>query len=107
MERNVRRTEKPVARRRGSAPAGKPTRAPAPQDPGVDMEPRRLLMLLASAAVIAAGFVALALGSTTLAPILLVFGYMGAIPYALIARRRGPAPPSGDAAESPRVGSGG
>jgi len=44
------------------------------------------LLMAAAAVVIVAGFVALGVGSTTLAPILLVLGYLVLIPVSLLKR---------------------
>lgn len=44
------------------------------------------------------GFIALALGDTTISPILLVGAYVGLIPWALVARHRQEKAASGDSA---------
>jgi hypothetical protein len=50
---------------------------------------RNLMWLGATIGVIVLGFVALAVGSTTIAPILLVAGYLVGVPYALMTHGRG------------------
>ena len=107
MERSVRRADKPIAKKRGVSPAPKTARPPAPEAAEVRMGSRRLLLLLGAAVIIIAGFIALAMGSTTLAPILLVVGYLGAVPYALIARTKRNGTTAEDAAGGTRAGTGG
>ena len=53
------------------------------------VSPRRILLLRASAGVVLlAGYVDLAIGGLTLAPVLLVVGYVVLIPLALLAPPR-------------------
>jgi len=47
---------------------------------------RNIIVLAASGGVILLGFIALALGSATLAPLLLVAGFLVGIPWGIIAR---------------------
>ncbi|MFH1144556.1 MAG: hypothetical protein V1774_08445 [Candidatus Eisenbacteria bacterium] len=87
MERNLKRPNRAAP---GKPPRGGTGRKALPPDPdalGVELGKHRLVLLLVSVGVIAAGFVALVLGSTTLAPLLLVIGYLAAVPYALMAGR--------------------
>jgi hypothetical protein len=57
-------------------------------DLGFSWGPLNSLLLGAGILVLAAGYVALSKGSTTLAPILLVCGYCGLIPASLLLRGR-------------------
>jgi|WetSurMetagenome_2_1015567.scaffolds.fasta_scaffold1478857_1 hypothetical protein len=80
-ERAVRATEKPAPRR-------------GPRfsiDPGAEVRfgRRNYLWLGVAISVIVVGFIALAMGSTSLAPILLVAGYVVGVPYALMVRQNG------------------
>jgi len=68
----------------GSAPQRPAPGAPGPPDSEVRLGRRGLLWLGAAIGVIGVGFIALSLGSTTLAPILLVGGYLVLVPYALL-----------------------
>jgi hypothetical protein len=54
--------------------------------------------LIAGAVVIVAGFISLAMGSITLAPILLVLGYCVLIPVGILV-----GPPKGKAAQPPNA----
>jgi hypothetical protein len=97
MDRTERRKERRAARRarpQSTRQREKPRPRVAPAEPAADIRlgKRGLLLLGLSVVVIAFGFVALALGSTVLAPILLVAGYLIGIPYALFSGRRGEAP---------------
>ncbi len=60
-------------------------------DPGTEIRlgRRNYLWLGIAILVIVVGFIALAMGSTTLAPILLVAGYLVGVPYALMVREKG------------------
>jgi len=64
------------------------TRKPVETDLGFSWGPVNSLLLVAGLGVLAAGYWALARGSITLAPALLVFGYCGLIPASLLVRGR-------------------
>lgn len=74
---------KPVARR-PRAP-----RRPVEADLGFSWGMANNLLLGLGVAALVAGYVALARGSITLAPTLLILGYCGLIPASLLWRRRG------------------
>jgi len=63
-------------------------RKPLEADLGFNWGLANSLLLGAALAVLAAGYLALARGSVTLAPVLLVLGYCGLIPAALLVRGR-------------------
>jgi hypothetical protein len=63
-------------------------RKPAEADLGFNWGLANSLLLGAALAVLVAGYLALARGSVTLAPVLLVLGYCGLIPAALLVRGR-------------------
>jgi hypothetical protein len=63
-------------------------RKPVEADLGFNWGLANSLLLIAGLAVLAAGYLALAKGSITLAPVLLVAGYCGFIPAALLVRGR-------------------
>jgi hypothetical protein len=65
-------------------------RRPVETDLGFNWGPRNNLLLGLGVAVLALGYVALSKGSITLAPVLLVLGYCGFIPAALLLRGRSP-----------------
>ena len=64
------------------------TRKPAETDLGFNWGLANTLLLVAGLAVLTAGYWALAKGSITLAPVLLVLGYCGLIPASLLVRGR-------------------
>ncbi len=72
------------ARRRGRRPTGPKPSAP----PGAELPFGRKNYILfgIAAIVILAGYMALARGSITLAPILLLLGYLVVIPWAILAK---------------------
>jgi uncharacterized membrane protein HdeD (DUF308 family) len=75
-----------------------------PKKKAVEAEPsfftkRNWSWLIAGGAVIVAGFIALSMGSITLAPILLVLGYCVLIPIGILI-----GPPKTQAAAPPNVG---
>ena len=72
------------ARRRGRRPTGPKPASP----PGAELPFGRKNYILfgVAAAVIVAGYVALAQGSITLAPILLLLGYLVVIPWAILTK---------------------
>jgi len=74
---------KPAARR------SRVPRRPVETDLGFAWGMTNSLLLGLGVATLVAGYVALAGGSTTLAPILLVVGYCGLIPASLLWRGRG------------------
>ena len=63
-------------------------RKPAEAGLGFNWGLANSLLLGTALAVLAAGYLALAKGSVTLAPVLLVLGYCGLIPAALLVRGR-------------------
>ena len=64
------------------------TRKPAESDLGFNWGLANTLLLIVGLAVLTAGYWALAKGSITLAPVLLVLGYCGLIPASLLVRGR-------------------
>jgi drug/metabolite transporter (DMT)-like permease len=66
----------------------KAQRRPAEADLGFSWGPVNGVLLGLGVAVLATGYVALAKGSTTLAPVLLVLGYLGLIPASIVLRGR-------------------
>ena len=72
------------ARRRGRRPTGPKPVAP----PGAELPFGRKNYILfgVAAVIIVAGYIALAQGSITLAPILLLLGYLVVIPWAILAK---------------------
>ena len=72
---------KPVARGRG-------IRKPVETDYGFSWNRANTVILCLGIALLVAGYVALSRGSITLAPILLVLGYCGLIPAALLIRAK-------------------
>ena len=72
------------ARRRGRRPTGpKPAAAPGAELP---FGRKNYILFGLAALVILAGYVALARGSITLAPILLLLGYLVVIPWAILTK---------------------
>ena len=63
-------------------------RRPAETDLGFAWGRVNGLLLAAGIALLAVGYVALSRGSTTLAPVLLVLGYLGFIPASILWRGR-------------------
>ena len=76
-------TVKPVARKPKAA------RRPVETDLGFSWGLANSVLLALGVAALVAGYLALARGSITLAPILLVTGYCGLIPASLLWRVRG------------------
>ena len=76
-------TAKPVARR------PRTPRRPPETDIGFSWGTTNTVLLGLGVAALVAGYLALARGSITLAPILLVSGYCGLIPASLLWRKRG------------------
>ena len=74
-------TVRPVVRGRGP-------RKPVEVDFGFSWGPLNTLVLAVGVGFLVAGYVALSKGSTTLAPALLVLGYCGLIPSALLIRKK-------------------
>ena len=68
---------------------GKGPRRPVETDLGFRWGPLNSLLLGLGLAVLVLGYLALARGSITLAPLLLVGGYCGLIPASLLLRGRG------------------
>lgn len=75
----------PVEQRRRSqrAKGPRPVEAPSADLP---FTRRNYILFSAAAVVILAGYIALSRGSTTLAPILLLLGYLVLIPWGILAR---------------------
>ncbi len=72
------------ARRRGRRPTGpKPAVSPGAELP---FGRKNYILFGVAALVILAGYVALARGSITLAPILLLLGYLVVIPWAILTK---------------------
>jgi Flp pilus assembly protein TadB len=78
--------EKAAAKRRPTTPRERAADYVPLEYHRVELGPRRLRLLLIAGLIIVIGFIALAAGETTLAPVLLVCGYLVMIPYALLAR---------------------
>jgi hypothetical protein len=72
------------ARRRNRRPAG--PKAVTPPSVELPFGRKNYLLFGIGALVIVAGYVALAGGSITLAPILLLLGYLVVIPWAILAK---------------------
>ena len=78
----------PVEQRRRAKRAGGPRPSePSPVD--IPFGRRNYLIFAAAALTIIAGYVALSRGSITLAPILLLVGYLVLIPWGIMARPSG------------------
>lgn len=86
MERGAKRKDPSAARR---------VRKAAPPEHEIRLGRRNIVVLGAAGGAILLGFIALALGSITLAPVLLVAGFLVGIPWGIMAR------------EKPRSGAGG
>jgi hypothetical protein len=74
-------------KRRAKRPAG-----PRPTEPAsveIPFGRTNYIIFAAAAAVIVAGYIALSRGSITLAPILLLLGYLVLIPWGIMARSSG------------------
>jgi hypothetical protein len=71
-----------------TTPKPRVVRKPVESDLGFSWGLANSLLLSAGLAVLVAGYVALARGSITLAPVLLVLGYCVIIPAALLVRGR-------------------
>jgi hypothetical protein len=72
------------ARRKSRRPAGpKPV---APPDAELPFGRKNYALFAIAALIIIAGYIALARGSITLAPILLLLGYLVVIPWAILAK---------------------
>ncbi len=54
---------------------------------GLRIERRNVILFVIAVATIGLGFVSLALGSTSISAILLVGGYLGLVPWAILAGR--------------------
>jgi len=76
-----------VSASRPSAKA-KAQRRPVETDLGFSWGMANSVLLGLGVAVLAVGYLALAKGSTTLAPVLLVLGYLGLIPASIVLRGR-------------------
>jgi Flp pilus assembly protein TadB len=83
-EKGQRKTKKTAPRARAKPSPVKRS----PEEEGARIQRRNVLLFLVALAVIVAGFIALALRSITLAPILLVAGYLVLLPWAIIAHGR-------------------
>jgi hypothetical protein len=78
-----------VARKKERTPERKRPRKVAPATVHeLRLGRRNIVVLAASGGVILFGFIALALGSTTLAPLLLVAGFLVGIPWGILAREK-------------------
>ena len=78
----------PVEQRRRAKRAGGP-RPAEPSAVEIPFGKKNYVIFAAAAAVIIAGYVALSRGSITLAPILLLLGYLVLIPWGILARSSG------------------
>jgi hypothetical protein len=72
------------ARRRARKPSG--PKAAAPPSAELPFGRKNYILFGVGALVIVAGYIALAGGSITLAPILLLLGYLVVIPWAILAK---------------------
>jgi hypothetical protein len=78
----------PAEQRRRPKRAG----GPRPSEPSaveIPFKRKNYIIFAAAAAVIVAGYVALSRGSITLAPILLLVGYLVLLPWGILARSSG------------------
>lgn len=78
----------PVEQRKRSKRAGGP-RPTEPSSVELPFGRKNYIIFAAAAAVIIAGYVALSRGSITLAPILLLVGYLVLLPWGIMARSSG------------------
>ena len=104
MDKRGRKGEKGEKRTARRPP--KPLLAPA-EVSEVRLGRRNLIWLAIAIGVIILGFVALAMGSMIIAPILLVGGYLAGVPYALMTRgtaHRGASRDRGDVRADSSVG---
>ena len=97
MERKLRKKQRGADKRQAERRQAEKQQAGASagEDGLVRVGRRNIIIFGAAMGVILAGFVALALGSMVLAPILLVGGYLALVPWALVAREKG-APRAGN-----------
>ena len=70
------------------SPKTRVQRRPAETDLGFSWSRTNSVLLGLGVAVLAVGYITLAKGSTTMAPALLVLGYLGLIPASLVLRGR-------------------
>jgi hypothetical protein len=78
----------PVEQRKRSKRAGGP-RPSEPSSVELPFGRKNYIIFAAAAGVIVAGYVALSRGSITLAPILLLLGYLVLLPWGIMARSSG------------------
>ncbi len=99
MSADARRPKAGESRRVGSRPASAPPGKKAIPASGEESHlpwgRRNYVILGAGGGAVALGFILLALGDTVIAPILLVGGYLGLIPWGILASAR-PGAPGGD-----------
>ena len=81
-------------------PKGKPEKRTL--EAGLPFGRRNYLLFGIGLVVIVVGFIALGMGSITLAPILLVLGYLVIIPLAIIIKPQKPQPPMTSVPEPPK-----
>jgi len=84
----------PAKVKRGTRRAkARPSHVP---DGGLRIGRSNIILLGLAVAAIGIGFISLAMGSTTLSAILLVGGYLGLVPWAILAKGRPDSKPAND-----------
>jgi hypothetical protein len=66
--------------------ARRPKKVSAPVRPSIDFHRKNLYLMILASVTIIAGYVLLAAGNEDQASILLVVGYLGLIPFAILAK---------------------
>jgi hypothetical protein len=85
MDRTARKTKR--VERRGREPLARPD-AEIIEAGGLRIERRNIILAAIALAAIGGGFATLAMGSTTVSAVLLVGGYLGLVPWAILAGHR-------------------
>lgn len=67
-------------------PARRPKKVSAPLRPSIDFHRKNLYLMILAVVTIVTGYVLLAAGNEDQASILLVVGYLGMIPFAIVAK---------------------
>ncbi len=91
---------RPAERRRPESKAVRGTLPPGEHPQTLDFRRKNWLLLGGGVLSIVLGFLVLSTGDITLAPILLLLGYLVLIPWALVAR---PSAPRDSAGEPPKI----